>query len=168
MELLYPEWQTMQHLLGVWSTRRNPIWAKLYASTQFDYNPIENYDRKENWIDNSNTDDTSGASQTTHSSTQGSEHSTTVNTVQGYDGGDWENHDKSDVDANTSSHSDGSMEGNTKRLTVGENKREGRAHGNIGVTTTQTMIKEERDIVNFDVYGTIVSDFIDTFCVAVY
>ncbi len=43
-----------------------------------------------------------------------------------------------------------------------------RAHGNIGVTTTQQMIEQEREIVQFNIIDKIVSDFKAKFCILVY
>ena len=43
-----------------------------------------------------------------------------------------------------------------------------RAHGNIGVTTTQQMIQSEREVVQFNVYHHIVRSFIDRFCIELY
>ena len=40
--------------------------------------------------------------------------------------------------------------------------------GNIGVTTTQQMIKEERDVASFNLYSEISKDFRNRFCVMVY
>lgn len=40
--------------------------------------------------------------------------------------------------------------------------------GNIGVTTTQQMIKEEREIAEFNLYDYIAEDFKNRFCLLVY
>jgi hypothetical protein len=40
--------------------------------------------------------------------------------------------------------------------------------GNIGVTTTQQMIKEEREMALFSIYDTIADSFIKHFCIALY
>ena len=40
--------------------------------------------------------------------------------------------------------------------------------GNIGVTTTQAMIREERDLLMNDVVSFIVQDFKNYFCILVY
>lgn len=45
--LAHPSPYWMKHFIGVWSKRRQETWQKLYDSTQLSYNPIENYDRKE-------------------------------------------------------------------------------------------------------------------------
>lgn len=40
--------------------------------------------------------------------------------------------------------------------------------GNIGVTSTQQLIKEEREISMFNIYDQIVQDFKQRFCIMVY
>lgn len=52
-----PEW--MKYFIGVWSARRLLGWTKLYETTVVEYNPIENYDRKEDVTDTRTTDTTS-------------------------------------------------------------------------------------------------------------
>ena len=46
--------------------------------------------------------------------------------------------------------------------------REGRAYGNIGVTTTQQMIEEERRIVQFNIIDYIIESFKRCFCLLIY
>ena len=40
--------------------------------------------------------------------------------------------------------------------------------GNIGVTSTQSMIKEQREVVQLNLYDVITQDFINRFCLKVY
>lgn len=40
--------------------------------------------------------------------------------------------------------------------------------GNIGVTTTQQMIREEREVSEFNIYGYIADRFKDEFCILIY
>lgn len=40
--------------------------------------------------------------------------------------------------------------------------------GNIGVTMTQTLIQEERKLVEFNIYDRIISDFKERFCLLIY
>ena len=49
-----------------------------------------------------------------------------------------------------------------------DNLRTGRAFGNIGVTTTQQMIQQERETVLFNMYKVITDSFVDRFCLMVY
>ncbi len=46
--------------------------------------------------------------------------------------------------------------------------REGYARGNIGVTTTQQMIEEERRVVQFNIIDRIINDFKQRFCLLIY
>ena len=40
--------------------------------------------------------------------------------------------------------------------------------GNIGVTSTQSLILEQRSVVEFNIYNVIIHDFIDRFCLKLY
>ena len=45
--LIYPNFDFMKMLIGVWSNKEQKIWENLYMSENIEYNPIENYDRNE-------------------------------------------------------------------------------------------------------------------------
>ena len=47
LEVLYPNPDVLKALIGVWSKKQLHIWQHLYETTQYEYNPIENYDRNE-------------------------------------------------------------------------------------------------------------------------
>ena len=44
MEILYPDSSFLKMAIGAWSKKQVPIWSELYASTQYEYNPIWNKD----------------------------------------------------------------------------------------------------------------------------
>ena len=50
----------------------------------------------------------------------------------------------------------------------GSHSRSLRAYGNIGVTTSQQMLKEELEVRKLDIYNLIVEEFIFYFCLRVY
>lgn len=52
LELIYPSWITMQHAVADWSKSRVASWSKMVEALNAEYNPIENYDRQEEWNDN--------------------------------------------------------------------------------------------------------------------
>lgn len=70
LEVLYPNPVVFKNLVGVWSAKQIDIWDRLYATTQYEYNPIENYNRYE-------TGSTSGTGRTTHSGTDTTAETTT-------------------------------------------------------------------------------------------
>lgn len=129
LEVLYPQPDALKFFVSEWAKERLPVWEKLAATLRFEYDPISNYDRKEEW-----TDTSSGTSEAL---------------TAGY------NSAGADVPEAKSSAS-----GNVKRV--------GRAHGNIGVTTTQQMIEEERRVVDFDMDHVIIQEFKKTFCLLIY
>lgn len=75
-----------------------------------------------------------------------------VGSVHGFNSSDWAEANKSE---------------GTSRDT-GTVTTEKRRSGNIGVTTTQKMIQEERDISTFDIIEYIVKSFKRRFCLGVY
>ena len=144
LEVLYSDPSTLGDVLAVWSARRLPVWEKLLATTNLEYNPIENYDRVEEAIDNTKQ----------HSITKGG--TRTVDSTRGF------NDKKSTEAGRTVSKTSGDVDTNT------DVKRNSRVHGNIGVTTTQQMIEEERRVASFDIYEVIINELIQRFCLLIY
>lgn len=55
-----------------------------------------------------------------------------------------------------------------KHSDKGNNTRESYIHGNIGVTSTQNMITQQREVINISLYNTIVNSFKNEFCILKY
>lgn len=137
LEVIYPQPEALKFFIGEWCKERISVWTKLESTLHYDYDPISNYDRNEEWTDES-SGNTSGTSE---------------NQTAGY------NSAGADVpeSRNTASSS-----------ASGKNKRVGHAYGNIGVTTTQEMIMEERRVSEFDIDHIIINEFKKTFCLLIY
>lgn len=137
---VYFDGDFLKAAITAWSAANQYKWRTLQASTEFTYNPIENYDRKESYTNkDSGTVTTEG---------NGTSYATAFNS-------DDDKKTGKSVSAGTS----------TQDLT---HTVEGNVHGNIGVTTTQQMIHRERDVANYSVYMVIVEDFKREFCILVY
>ena len=262
LEVLYPNPVIFKNLVGVWSAKQIEIWIRLYATTQYEYNPIENYNRYETGSD-------SGTGRTTHSGTDTTADTTTyggtdgrteaimhggsdTNTRQMAEGGtegesttgqmaqggqdvvtgsDTKGHwvagfdsapsgdddglvkqtrDQDDVSTTTAygrtesdngsktttfgkteSENDTTAYGKTENIneqrtygqtiqkagnmthgeqvaTTNAGEHQLHAHGNIGVTTTQKLIREQRDVDLFNLYDIIIEDFKMRFCILIY
>ena len=171
LEILYPDFTYMKNRITRWSNKYQINWKKLYDTTVLEYNPIENYDRVEDFTD---TDDetTSSARDNTIKSTSTNEILNNVNITDqntAFNAG-LADHAKQITDGDTTEN--GSIT-NTEKENVndgrtGKHKRTGRVHGNIGVTTSQQMIQSERDLVVFNLYDVIAESFIEYFCLMVY
>lgn len=282
LEVLYPNPTVFKHLLGIWSSTQIDIWNRLYATTQYEYNPIENYNRYETGSD-------SGSGSTRHTGTDttaettaqggmdthadalthgGSDQRTGTNALSGTDRTSRENelggadsyetnttHSGEDVDTGVrdsahwiagfnsvasgnddglvkqtkdsesaeNRHDYGEVVDGTGETTYGKTETENgsttygktetenetttygktenrtgnvaygktetkngsmthgetittendgehelHAHGNIGVTTTQKLIREQREVDRFNLYDIITDEFKMRFCILVY
>ena len=50
-EILYPDLDTVKTVLASWSQHRLPVWERIVKAANTEYDPIENYDRREEWTD---------------------------------------------------------------------------------------------------------------------
>lgn len=51
LELILPDPHYYKTYMEAWAKRRLPVWTKLWETTQYEYDPIANYDRKETWTE---------------------------------------------------------------------------------------------------------------------
>ena len=210
LEVLYPNPVVFKNLVGVWSNKQLDIWNRLYATTQYEYNPIENYNRYEEGSEG-------GTGRTTHSGTDTTADTTAYGGTDGrtegimhggrdtVTGTDTKGHWVAGFNSTASGTNDGLVKqtrdednastttdhGKTENITeqrtygqtitragnmthgeqiatTNEGEHELHAHGNIGVTTTQTLIREQREIDLFNLYDIIIEDFKMRFCILVY
>lgn len=162
--LLYPDYDFMRMLIGVWSTKEQRIWAAMVESTEFEYNPIENYDRHES-IQRSITSSATGSS-TSSGSVAEQNSGTSTGSQTAFNSDTFKDTGKtvsSGTGSTTTQGSDSAQQSGTGSETVTTH-----IHGNIGVVTAQQMIAGFRKISNFSVYDFIVQSFKNRFCVQVY
>lgn len=210
LEILYPNPVVLKNLIGVWSDKNIDVWNRLYATTQYEYNPIENYNRyEEGSQDGSGTTTHSGTDTTTDATMLGGSNGRTENITDGgrdsVTGTDKKGHWIAGYDSSASGENDGLVKqtrdeddytntttygktesvaetrtfGQTINRTEGvthgeqievsnEGSHELHAHGNIGVTTTQKLVREQREVDRFNLYDIIIDEFKMRFCILVY
>lgn len=118
-----------------------PYYNKIWATTQYDYNPIENYNMQESSTDTAENTENGKA-----------------NNLSKY----------SDTPQNSIDRLDKYLTSATEDSSTTENKNNGKTEhvaqrtGNIGVTTTQQMIEQERKIT-IDVDMQIINDLNELF-----
>ena len=180
LEVLYPEPATMGTVIGLWSAAELPIWRKLYETTVLDYNPIWNKDGTVTETESRDHVSRDAGSENETFRSEGSssrsqnDAATQTGQVSAFDATDFQNRDKTSTSADSTEHVVADNENRTDRSsnreTVDGDSRtyERRETGNIGVTTTQQMIKEEREVDQFNIYDYIVQSFKRRFCLLVY
>ena len=188
LEVIYPDAIFMQAMIGRWSAKELPIWERLYKTTLLEYNPIENYDRMEEWTEAEDTKknteaDATGTSKTDTDGTSTKESNTdgVINDqkyVSAYNEVEFTPTERDNNTQNEKNNSEQKDVGTVSVKTSAENTtdetgnrnllRKGRAHGNIGVTTSQQMIEAERDVALYNIIDVIINSFKNRFCLQVY
>lgn len=161
LEILYPDPEIMAYVIKAWADARGPAWERMLAALDATYNPIHNYDRTESW--NEGKEAASGRSGSR--ANQGTSSASVARNVAGY------NSSTANVPrgADSSSGTTGSNEQWTEQGTNAETgSRTGHIAGNIGVTKTQEMIRDEIELRRMDIYQIIVAEFKGRFCLGVY
>ena len=174
--IYYTNPEYMRAAIIAWSKRRIRIWNEMIDTVEYEYNPIWNKDgvyterrtdtRQRNG--NETTEDTARGSGKTTVNTDDE----TIDQVAGYNSESWNNSAKSNTDGQTVTDAEYSNTGHGTRKTddkeTGEYELIREEHGNIGVTTTQQMIREQREIIDYDIYKIIADEFKAFFCILVY
>lgn len=166
----YFHWQTLSFFRSHYRTFEE--WWKVM---NIEYNPIENYNRKElTKEDQEHEDHDTGASQDV-SETKNMKTTvgdiTNTQTKSAFNSNSYEPYERNKQDTY-----DTTTNGKVQNDSEGTSDNEGEYHlirdsvisGNIGVTTSQQMIQSSIDLYKFNVYEEIAKLYTDEFCIKVY
>ena len=143
-EVVYPDAAYMAYMISTWSAGRLAAWTKMYQTELLEYNPIENYNMYDHWV-NEGSGDNSG------------EYGSTIDTSEAaFDGSTLKKNQSVDTTGDNSGEYSNTLEHTQERT------------GNIGTMTTQMMIEQERDIADFSIYKIIADEFKREFCIMIY
>lgn len=152
LEVLYPDFDFMKAAIGRYSKSRQYEWRRILDTLTEEYNPLHNFDRNEEYTDNETGSNTSNSTNTV--SGDNTDYTTGYNSETFVESG------KQNVSGNTSAQGTNSA---TREL-----KHSARLYGNIGVTKSQEMLKDELDVRKTDFYMVIISEIKSKFCLLVY
>lgn len=97
LETLFTDADFMQSMIGLWSRKELPTWKHIFGISKLEYNPIENYDRKEDITDTttrtvahsgSNESETSRTESTTGKETNSGTDNNVIHTLNVFGGSD--------------------------------------------------------------------------------
>ncbi len=176
---LFPYYQQPYYLkmqIDNFFKRKKPNFDKMVEALHAEYDPLENYDRKEEWKDegkengvNKHDEGVRGSARdTTHANSIGN----SLSKISAMDsdvlvpdtGADSSN--TSSSTANTTNDAHRTID--TKDEKEHEATHSGRVHGNIGVTTSMQLVKEELELRRYDIMETIVRMFEKDVIIQVY
>ena len=175
-EVIYPNPDLLKELIGSWSKQwKNVFYNWKRATDDMDnINPLDNYDRYEEWEDIGSSqshaiDVMNGTGSTSGSdSTHGSANTNSVNKISADDVNDFVNKDRNEQDNSTDTSSSTSTSSHTNTNSTADtngttnSKHTGHLRGNIGVTTSATMYKEFVEVMRQ--YGNIYDSIAYVFC----
>lgn len=160
LEILYPDPNILKYILKYWSKSRVEVWQRLADTMDYEYNPIWNKDVKDTEYIKRTKDENTTYSDQASSSTSG----TNTNKGVAFNSGSAETREIDETSGSMSS-SDSST---TRDAGYNDEDRVYVSQGNQGITTTQQMIKEQREVEEFNLYDIIISEFKTRFCLLVY
>lgn len=147
-ESVYPDFEYLQFSIGTWSKRWKRTFTKWVDALSLKYDPLNNYDRTEEWSET----DTGKATSTDKGNSQNDNYVTAYNS------------DNLRQQSRTNAETSGTQTAES----TNENIKKGRAYGNIGVTTSQQMLEAELEIDRFNLIQQITDIFKQEFCILVY
>ena len=179
--LFTPDPAVVKYYIGLWSTKRKPLWERFIRAILAEYDPLSNYDRTENVKDHTThghkitTDDDLTHGETVTTDDDLINGLTTENTVSADNATTYQASTKSEnsgtdyrdiVEAHTGTDNRDITEthSGTDLMT-----HESHIYGNIGVTTSQQMLQAEIDIIPLtDIIDFIANDFHQEFNLMIY
>jgi len=197
LEAVYTSPAAMKTMIGIWSRREQATFERIFKAEQAEYNPIENYDRKQTdsrqethsgddiTVGSNETEaERSRSGETNSTGTQtGSSSGNTLHQYAAFDSGALNDQTKdiqSQTVNNTSGDSSATEEtgtdsvSETSRQTLTHGEKVGETftsyiHGNIGVTTSQQMLESELELApKINTINYVVNSFKMRFCILVY
>lgn len=168
LEVMYSDPYFMQSLIGPWSKKWYRTFEKWVKALAIDYNPLENYDRMEEWEDENKGTLTNTRTHDNQDKRTLNTSNTTTEDVSAYDSSSYQPSKKvksDDTGTDTMDYSgtikdDGGSSDNSKH--------KGRIHGNVGVTTSQQMLESELDLAQWNLYEHISDIFLSDFVIPIY
>lgn len=179
-EIIYSNLGFLKQAIGSWSKKNLSVWEELYKTQHYEYNPIWN---KDGTITELETRDLKGSDHTIDNTDRVDDlqdketrdlKDDTLESVYGFNSS--EDAPSNKVEAkytgnDTNTHTgrqdiDRTFDKNT--TDTGTVKHERTEQGNIGLTSTQDLIKQQQELVKFNLMDYIIDDFSKKFCLGVY
>ena len=196
-ELLYKDVEFMKLQIGYWSRKHQRTFERWINALNEEYNPLHNYDRHEEYSDHhtSTTEDhetvnneSNAATSTTGNRNVNVDDESKIlsdiaeKSVSAYDSSEYVPSEKDtrssvntqDTTTTDQSETESSTTGTSNTTTTRGNdlnenvQHEAHLYGNIGVTTSQQMLKDELNVALWNIYDNIADLFVDEYCVCVY
>ena len=164
--------QDLKNIYAMWKRLNGEDFLRIYNAMRSEYNPLENFDRMEEGSTETARHKGSRTSQNVDITNTPTVTTKTTEKVNASDGGVVESMETETANTSGNTVTSGSAETNfteTRDISDSVYDRDvetfkgRRTHGNIGITTTQTLITEEVNLRLLGFIETIISQFVEKF-----
>lgn len=155
-EVQYANPFTLKDMIELWSKKNAATFDRWVSALAIEYAPLENYDRQESWTDTGHMEGETVSDGTSSASASNEDK------ISAFDSSAYSPKEKTETSSSTSAEDTVTTE------TDNTNVRTGRAHGNIGVTTSQQMLESELDLGYWNLYERMTDLFLKEFVIPVY
>lgn len=179
-EVLYPNTALLTTAINTFFKSNEYKYTKLWQTMHYDYDPLLNYDLEINekrTVKNSNSQTSISNGNTTVNNNSNTEQTTDItntHSVSAYDTTDWSNESQDIQDGHTVGDENSigtenredteNIEGSgTQEETYNRTEK-----GDNSARSTMSNIQQQRDLVDFDIYGLIASEFEDAITITTY
>lgn len=159
-EVLYSEPNFLTQAIGVWSKKSYRTFDKWVKALALEYDPISNYDRKEETSD----EYVESSKGKTNSTVTGGATNNSTNSSYPFNNDTAHPTDSLTSRIDNSDSSEASNEENGSHSNI----HKSRVSGNVGVTTSQQMLESELSLARFNLIDNITDLFIQEFCLLIY
>ena len=168
-EVMYSDPYFLQDAIGMWSGKWQRTFEKWITALSIEYNPLENYDRMEGWSDTLNKGVKTLARRDSGNDRTFDQYKTVDETeVSAFDSSTYQPKEKLTSTPSgkiTDTYGEGSSGSETENS---KTVRDGRIHGNVGVTTSQQMLEAELKLSEWNLYEHITDLFLEEFVIPIY
>ena len=159
--LIYPDFDFMVLAIGAWSRKWHDNFARIFSAFNEEYNPLHNYDRTEEWTEKEIEDKNLNRDTETEENRSGN----TESKVSAFNETTYSPSDYSEDSATNNSEGNEKINEDNTRDTV----RKGRIYGNIGVTQSIDMLRNEVEYRSANnAYDIFAEMFYKEFCMYVF
>ena len=168
-EVMYSDPLFLKDAIGLWSSKWYRTFEKWVEALAIEYAPLENYDRKEDWSDTLNKGVKTNARRDNGNERSFNQYKNETETeVSAFDSSSYQPSEKV-TETPSGVIIDKFGEGTSGTETENSKTvRDGRIHGNIGVTTSQQMLEAELKIAEWNLYEHITDLFLSEFVIPIY
>ena len=179
-EIIYTNLGFLKQAIGSWRHKNLSVWEELYKTQHYEYNPIWN---KDGTVIEMETRDLKGSDHTTDNTDrvdnlQDKEtrdlKDETLESVYGFNSSEDAPANKVDAGYTGTDTNDHTGRQDIDRTfdkattDTGTVKHERTEQGNIELTSTQDLIRQQQELVKFNLMDYIIEDFSKKFCLGVY